>query len=88
LKSQLVPLAADYSEFILGEYKTARLHLESTIDKEAQVQLAMLSSDRDALRVSITTYNDAVRVIDECLQSVGCDRFQLPLVEGFEESDS
>jgi replication fork clamp-binding protein CrfC len=88
LKSQLVPLAANYSEFILGEYKTARLHLESTIEKEAQVQLAMLSSDRDALRVSITTYNDAVRVIDECLQSVGCDRFQLPLVEGFEGSDS
>jgi replication fork clamp-binding protein CrfC len=84
LKSQLIPLAADYSEFILNEYKTARLHLESTIDKEAQVQLALLSTDRNSLREVITTYNQSVQAIDECLQSVGCDRFQLPLIEGLE----
>ena len=84
LKSQLVPLSAEYSELILGEYKTARSHLESTIEKEAQVQLAVLADAREVLQQSIAAYNTAVQEIDSCLQSVGCDRFQLPLLEGFE----
>jgi len=81
LKSQLLPVAVEYEEVILQQYTVARSHLEKTIEKEAQEQLLNLAAEQAALREQITTYNEAVGAIDACLQSMGCDRYQLPIVD-------
>jgi predicted negative regulator of RcsB-dependent stress response len=81
LKSQLLPIAVEYEEVILQQYTIARNHLEKTIEKEAQEQLEQLAEQKAALQEQIATYNQAVEAIDTCLQSMGCDRYQLPIVE-------
>ena len=77
----MLPVAVEYEEVILQQYTVARSHLEKTIEKEAQEQLLNLATEQAALREQITTYNEAVRAIDTCLQSMGCDRYQLPIVD-------
>lgn len=81
LKSQLLPVAAEYEDVILQQYTIARHHLEKTIEKEAQEQIAQLAEQKVALQEKILIYNQAVEAIDACLQSMGCDRYQLPIVE-------
>lgn len=57
------------------------MRLESTLEKEAQEQLATTQRSQIEPQEQVHTYNNAVRSINNCLQQMQVDRYQLPLVE-------
>ncbi len=81
LKIELLSVATKHREIILQQYSQARSHLETTLEKEAQEQLATTQRQQVELQAQVTAYNNAVRSINSCFQEMRIDRYQLPLVD-------
>ncbi|MBD2039765.1 dynamin-like GTPase family protein [Microcoleus sp. FACHB-672] len=80
-KTHLLPLAKEQEESILQQYNRARAHLEKTLEKEAQEQLDQNQKNQTQLQQTVNTYNEAVGGINQCLQGMQLDRYQLPVVK-------
>ncbi|HEY9808505.1 MAG TPA: dynamin-like GTPase family protein [Halomicronema sp.] len=80
LKIHVLPLVKELENSILQQYDRARSHLETTLEKEA-LELLQQNEERLAnVGGVIAVYNESVGDFNGCLQGMGLDRFQLPVV--------
>lgn len=80
LKTQLLPMAVQQSEFILEQYNIARSYLEQTLEQEALEKIARNRQLQQEYKRKIELYNEAVKEINQCLQTVQVYEHQLPLI--------
>ncbi len=80
IKTQVLPLAAQFKLDILQQYDQARAYLEQTLEKEAELKIAKNKEQLSTTLVKINTYNEAIKGINVCLQSFNLFSKQLPLI--------
>lgn len=80
LKTQLLPMATQQSEFILEQYNSARSYLEKTLEQEALEKIARNRHLQEEYEKKIEAYNAAATSINQCLQGMQVYERQLPLV--------
>ena len=65
---------------ILKKHDQACEHLAKVLDKEAAKQLSLNETLKVELQEKITTYNEAVTAVNQCLEAINLDRQMLPLI--------
>lgn len=80
LNTHLLAGSDAHAEEIFLQYDRARNYLEQTLDKEVKDKIEQNHFRLQTLQVKIETYNQAVRSINNCLQTMQLDRKQLPLI--------
>ncbi|AMA07893.1 dynamin-like GTPase family protein [Picosynechococcus sp. PCC 73109] len=80
LKTQLLPMAAQQSEFILEQYNVARRYLEQTLEQEAREKIARNFQLQREYKHKIEAYNQAATIINQCLQEMQVYERQLPSI--------
>ncbi len=80
IKTHLLPAASQQADEILQQYNHARAYLEQTLEKEAKEKITYNQRLQDVIEQKITSYNQAVTSINNCLQVMQLDRHQLPVI--------
>ncbi|WP_084668912.1 dynamin-like GTPase family protein [Spirulina major] len=80
IKTQVLPLTAQFKLDILQQYDQARAYLEQTLEQEAELKIAKNKEQLSITLAKINTYNEAIKGINACLQSFNLFSKQLPLI--------
>jgi replication fork clamp-binding protein CrfC len=80
LNTHLLAEAEQFGAHVWQQYDHARVYLAKTLEREASEKIKATQNQQALLRQSVTTYNEAIAEVNNCLETMQLDRQKLPAI--------